>query len=118
MTYLSDKEVDLYKDERGFHRSYNGRPPFKNMVSLRQIISEAIGYSANSKTVQDVYSDLVSEVGNEIAVLLDTPTSDIDRISNSLIAEGVDLVRSGNIDILPGYDGQYGNIPIWPNPVA
>ena len=113
---LADKELTTAVDERGFHVSDNGRPPFKSMVSLRQIVSEALGYGPGSKAVHRVYTDLVSQVGNEMAVLLDAPAADISGISNNRVAEGVDCVRSGDISIRPGYDGQYGKVSVWSEP--
>ena len=101
-------------DDDGFTRGDNGRPPFKMLVSLRHIIAEALGRGPHTKGVRDVSSDLVSRFGSELSVLTDAPVADISSAANERVAEGVARMRSGELSIEPGYDGQYGRVSIWP----
>ena len=111
---LGSREVASRLDVDGFVRSDNGRPPYKSLVALAGILSEALEVGVNTKRVRAQYDNLVSEVGNELAVLMDAPLSDIAAISGERVAEGVARVRTGDISIEPGYDGLYGTVKVWP----
>ena len=110
---LAGREVETRVDEDGFIGADNGRPPFRMLVGLRQIIAEALGRGPDTKKAMGVYFDLVSELGSELTVLTVAPVSDIARTADERVAEGVARVRSGDISIEPGYDGLYGRVSIW-----
>ena len=98
--------------------SPDGRPPFRSLVSLQQILSEAMSVGVNTKRVQGAYTSLVQGFGSELNVLLDVPTSDVattlPRYGQS-VAEGLEKVRAGDIHVVPGFDGQYGTVRVWPD---
>ena len=102
-------------DSTGLTSNGNGRPPFRMLVSLQQIVSESLSVGPNTKTVLRQYSKLCEELGSELAVLTEAPVADIARVSGERVAEGVGRVRSGDISIEPGYDGQYGKVKVWPD---
>ena len=110
---LGRREVRAERGEDGLVRSEEGRPPFRSMVALDLILAEALGVGVKTKKVGTVYRALVSWLGSEMSVLLDAPVSDIAGIAGDRVAEGVDRVRRGHIEIVPGYDGQYGTVRIW-----
>jgi uncharacterized protein (TIGR00375 family) len=91
------------------------KPSFKKLVELDKIIAEAIGVkSRSSQKVQNEYSNLIKNIGNELYILLDAPLSKIESATlNPLIAEGIKRVRAGNLIIKPGFDGEYGEIKIF-----
>ena len=111
---LSDRRVDTWIDGDGFTRSDNGRPPFKTLVALQQIVAEALGMGVSTKRVQREYSALVGELSTEMAVLMNSPLPDIASVAGERVAEGVDRVRRGDISIQPGYDGLFGQVKVWP----
>ena len=115
---LAGREVETWLDENGLTRADNGRPPFRMLVGLQQIIAEALGVGVGTKGVQVRYQRLVAELGNELAVLTRASQGEIARASSQRIAEGVALVRSGKIRIEPGYDGVYGSVSIWDRSTA
>ena len=84
------------------------------MVALTEILSESLEVGVNTKRVRVEYDSLVSEVGSELAVLMDAQVADIASISGDKIAAGVARVRTGDISIEPGYDGRYGTVSVWP----
>jgi len=92
------------------------RPPFRSLVSLDQVLSEAIGVGVNTKRVRTAYTTLVDAFGSELTVLLDAP---IPQVAIALqphgprVAEAISRIRAGDIHIQPGFDGQYGTVKIW-----
>ena len=93
----------------------NGRPPFKRVVPLMQILAEVIGVGERTKTVANAYTDLTDALGSEFAVLLDAPIEDITGVAGERIAEGIGRMRAGDVAVEPGYDGVYGTVRIWPD---
>jgi len=62
----------------------------------------------------DLYNALISRFGNEYSVLIDADFNEIVRVTNPLIAEAIVRVREGRVKVIPGYDGVYGQIIIFP----
>lgn len=89
------------------------RPGFKKLITLDEIIADALGVGKGSKSVFKIYSDLILNLKNELNILLNVSISDIKSIAGDLIAEGVQRVRNGKLHIIPGYDGEYGKIFIF-----
>ena len=115
---LARREAKSAVDEDGLVSSADGRPPFRSMVSLQQVLSETLGVGVNTKRVRTAYMSLVETFDNEMKVLLDAPTSDLaDALPShgDRLAEGIERVRSGNIHIEPGFDGQFGVVKVWPD---
>jgi len=101
---------DLADREEGF--VLKNAPGFKNMVSLDEIISEAMGIGKDTVGVQREYNSLIQRFGNEFEILLELPEEDILKGCNSRIARGIIKMRKGEVAVLPGYDGEYGKITI------
>jgi PHP family Zn ribbon phosphoesterase len=59
------------------------------------------------------YLRLVEKLGNEFKILMDTPLDEIERAGYPLLREAIGRMRSGDIHIAPGYDGEYGKIKIF-----
>jgi uncharacterized protein (TIGR00375 family) len=87
--------------------------PFRSLIPLREIIADAIGVGKNAKSVNKEYFNLIGRLGNEFNILLDMPIDDIAGASSPLIAEGIKRVREGKVDLVPGFDGEYGKIRIF-----
>lgn len=108
-------EFVLATDGLGYLRGSDGRPPFRHVVPLMQILAEALGVGERTKTVARAYTDLTNAIGSEFAVLLEAPPSEIAHVTDERIAEGVARMRSGELTVEPGYDGLYGTVRIWPD---
>ena len=89
------------------------RPPYVMMVPLTEILAEALESGVGSQKVLAMYEQLTSSLGGEFKVLLGTPLVDIERVAGEKVAEGISLVRKGDIVIEPGYDGVFGKVGIW-----
>lgn len=97
--------------EEGF--VLEGAAGYKNLVPLDEIISESKGVGKKSKAVAQVYSDIISNVGPELQLLDRVPESQLDAKLPEKIAEGIRKVRNKEVEIIPGYDGEYGQIKIF-----
>lgn len=87
------------------------RPPFKYLVPLIEIIKEAQN-KENLKMAEKIFFDFVNYFKGEINVLLEIPYEDLKKVDPK-IAEGIERVRKGELDIAPGFDGVYGKVKIW-----
>ncbi|HUJ89304.1 MAG TPA: endonuclease Q family protein [Syntrophorhabdales bacterium] len=104
--------VELLADRKhGFKPP--GAPPYHSLIPLQEVLAEARGVGANSKSVQDEYMNLLVRVGNEFKVLMDEPLAEIARAASPLVAEAIARMRSGKVHIKPGYDGEFGQIKIF-----
>lgn len=90
-----------------------GRPPFVHLIPLEEIIAAALEVSTSAKRVAIAYeSALAATEMGELQILVEADASFLESRLPSKIAEGVILARQGNVDIRPGYDGEYGKIAI------
>ncbi|MDD4878853.1 MAG: endonuclease Q family protein [Candidatus Omnitrophica bacterium] len=87
--------------------------PFKSMIPLGQIIADARGVGEQSVAVEREYMALVNKCGSEFNILLKMGEADLRAQLPEKVAEGVIRVRNGKVDILAGYDGEYGKIKIF-----
>ena len=121
--HLARRDADRRRGADGFVHSggrsggHNGegggRPPFRSLVGLQQIVAESMGRGVNTKGVRSRYMEIVEELGSELHALTDADARDIARVGGERIAEGVERVRAGNIVIEPGYDGVFGTVKVW-----
>ncbi len=88
-------------------------PPFVKLVPLNEIIAESLSSTVASQRVKDLFDKLCLTFGSEINILLKIPISDIQKEAGEKVAQGVEKVRKGEIEIHPGYDGLYGVVKIW-----
>ncbi len=90
-----------------------GKIPFRNMVPLDEIIAEALGQKTGTKGVDEMYERMIASLGPEFGILFERSRADLEKYSNSRVAEGVMRVRQGRLEIIPGYDGVYGKVKIF-----
>lgn len=104
--------VEVLADRKpGFRPA--GAKEYRSMIPLQEILAEARGAGPSSKGVQDEYMRLVSNLGSEFHILLESCLADIEAASSPIVAEGLRRVRAGEVRIVPGYDGEYGRITIF-----
>lgn len=85
------------------------RPKYIHLMPLAEIISLVYSKGVTTKTVQNVWKELIKNFDNELNVLLKTPLSDINKI-NSEITSAIEAFRKKELFIKPGGGGQYGQI--------
>lgn len=87
---------------------------FKNLIPLREIISEVVCKGRETKIVEKIYFDLIAKGKNELNILLNLSYAELENISdNQKLVEGIRRVREGKLIIQPGYDGVYGQVKIF-----
>jgi uncharacterized protein (TIGR00375 family) len=100
---LSDQDADTQK---------NSRIPFFSIIPLQEIISQVIGVGVQSKAVRGMYKKVINRCGSEFDILLNVPTEELEKNCSSQIADALTAMRRGEIEISPGYDGEYGTIHV------
>jgi len=93
--------------------SSSGRPPFRSLIPLKEIVAELAGTGAQARTVARRYEALLQRAGSELALLLELPVSEVARRGGEELGEAVRRMRAGEVQIQPGYDGEYGRISLF-----
>ncbi|MFX1498324.1 MAG: endonuclease Q family protein [Promethearchaeota archaeon] len=88
------------------------RPKYINAIPLIDIIRSVRGIkSVNSKTVLDLYNQIITHLGTEFSILLDIPLSELGKFDKD-IAAVINAFRNDEIQYIPGGGGKYGNIKL------
>ncbi|MBI4397091.1 MAG: DNA helicase UvrD, partial [Elusimicrobia bacterium] len=82
--------------------------PFHKLVSLQDIIADAMGFQPDAESVQKQYLQITTQTGPELSILLDWTEEQIRKQLPARVAEGVLALRQGEISIEKGYDGVPG----------
>jgi superfamily I DNA/RNA helicase len=83
------------------------------MVQLVDILSEIFKVGAKSKKVLKNYQTAISELGSEFKILHTLEPEVIDSAGIPLLGEAIRRIRNKEIEVLPGYDGEYGQVLIF-----
>lgn len=86
--------------------------PFESMVPLLEVIGASMGISSTGKKAMNQYEHMVETLGPEFTILRKIPIKDIQNTAGTLIAEGIDRLRKGQVERTPGFDGEYGKISL------
>lgn len=87
--------------------------PFQSLVPLEEVLSACLGCAPGSARAGRACSALLSQLGPEFTVLRETPVEEIAAIAGPVAAEGVRRMRTGEVALSPGYDGEYGRIGLF-----
>jgi len=89
-----------------------GRVPFRSLIPLNEIIGDIFGVGVSSLKVHKEYEKIIDAVGSEFKVLMDADYGELKRVTSEDIASGIIAVREGRVELIPGYDGEYGKIKV------
>lgn len=91
----------------------NRKISYKNIIPLLEIIAESFGNGINAKKVRGEYDKLIEKVGPEFFILLHAKEEEIKKHADPRVCEGIIRMRKGNLEIIPGFDGEFGKIRIF-----
>ena len=80
------------------------------LIGLAQILSAIRGVGPQSKRVTKEYVGLLNRFGPEIPFLLDATTSDLEAEGYAQLALAKNKIDGGGLQIIPGFDGQPGQV--------
>lgn len=92
---------------------YKDRIPFVNLVTLDQVIGEALNLGPATKGVKREYDILIKAFQSELNILLNVSAKNLATATKPEIVEGIERMRAGKLKIHPGYDGEYGEVKIF-----
>jgi DNA helicase-2/ATP-dependent DNA helicase PcrA len=99
--------------DRGPDQEAPNRHPYYSMVQLVDILSEIFKVGAKSKKVLKHYQNAINTLGPEFNILHTLEPEVIDGAGIPLLGEAIRRVRNKEIEVLPGYDGEYGKVLIF-----
>jgi uncharacterized protein (TIGR00375 family) len=91
-------------------RSYH---PYYNIIPLTEVLSEILMVGPGSKKVRKYSNELLEKYGPEIKILHFLESQILDDSGIPLLGEAIRRMRSGKIELSPGYDGEFGKIKIF-----
>lgn len=107
----------LHRVEQLSDRGESYRPknpvPFESLVPLEEVLSACLGCAPGSARAARACQMLLKEFGPEFTVLRETPLEEISRVAGPIAAEGLRRMRTGELTLYPGYDGEYGRIQLF-----
>ncbi|MFC1852528.1 UvrD-helicase domain-containing protein [candidate division CSSED10-310 bacterium] len=101
---LSDRE-DLTARQR--------RLPYYSLIPLKELLSEIMGVGPQSKSVARAYDSLLKKAGSEFNILLHLPLGEVQKLSTDILGLAIERMRNGQVNIQPGFDGQFGQIKVF-----
>lgn len=104
--------VEKLADRKSDYKPGN-RHPYNCLIPLPEILAEMYETGVGTKRVTETYETLLSKLGPELSILMHKPLDEISRTGGTLLAEGIRRMRSGEIEIAAGYDGEYGKIQLF-----
>lgn len=97
---LADKPVGVSRPSRAV--------PFRYCVPLAELIAGCYGVGKASKRVKKAYESLLQSGFGEFHILLDMPETELTELAGDDIASAILNMRAGQVEIRPGYDGEFG----------
>jgi uncharacterized protein (TIGR00375 family) len=84
--------------------------PHKYIVPLSEVLSYLYDVGDKSKKVKNEYDRLINKFKNEFNILLNAPVEEIEKASDSRLAQAINNMREGKVIVSPGYDGIFGKV--------
>jgi len=107
----------LYRVQELADRAEDDKSPnrqaYHSIIQLTDIFSEMLMVGPKSKKVQKNYLSALNQLGSEFDILHRLTMEEIEKAGIPLLAEAIRRMRHREIDVLPGFDGEYGQIKIF-----
>jgi DNA helicase II / ATP-dependent DNA helicase PcrA len=85
----------------------------EHLIQLHQVLGEINGVGSKSKTVEAQLNHLVATLGPELDILRTVPLDAICQAGGDDLREAIVRLRRGQVNRIPGYDGEYGVITLF-----
>jgi uncharacterized protein (TIGR00375 family) len=105
--------VEELSDRRAGFIPKNAIPSI-HLIPLEEIIAEALGVRVGTKGVEAEYERLIERGGSEFRILLDATPDELASFAPPNVLDGIVRMRQGKVSIIPGHDGVYGKINLFP----
>ena len=89
------------------------RHPFFSVIPLKELIGEILGTSENASQTENFYLQTIRKHGPELDILRKVPIEEIRSKSGEKLAEAIRRMRSREVILEEGYDGEYGRIRVF-----
>lgn len=86
---------------------------FNSLIPLTEILGEILGVGPKSKKVAGTYEKLINSVGPELFILKQAPLDQVESEGGAILKTALERMRSGEVQALGGYDGEYGTINLF-----
>ena len=107
----------LYRVEELANRANGQRPdkthPYYSTIPLIDILAEILRVGTKSKKVGHHYQTAVQTLGPEFDILHSLTPAYIEKARIPLLSEAIQRMRQKEVSIIPGYDGEYGQVKIF-----
>jgi len=107
----------LYRVEELADRKEGQKParshPYTSSIQLTDLLSEVLRVGPASKKVKQAYQTVLNKLGSEFDILHRLDIDAIEQAAVPLLGEAIARMRRREINIIPGYDGEYGRIRIF-----
>lgn len=87
--------------------------PVTHLVQLPEIVGELEGVGPKTRTVEGRVNGLVAALGSELSILMEAPLDEVTAAGGELLGEALRRLRAGQVQRVPGYDGEYGVIRLF-----
>lgn len=101
---LADRKIGKKPENEG---------EFYNLIPLQEVLSEILGVGPNSKKVMSAYWNCLEKLGPELQILKDVDLNRVSRAGLPLLAEALQRMRRGDVQIFAGYDGEFGTFKLF-----
>lgn len=99
--------------DRPWNFKLKGAVPQRHMIPLEEIIADTKNVRTQSKKVRADYEKILARGGTEFEILLDRSETELVDIAGERVAEAIIRVRREQVNIVPGFDGEFGKISIF-----
>ncbi|MBU2629839.1 MAG: UvrD-helicase domain-containing protein [Proteobacteria bacterium] len=89
------------------------RHGYKSIIPLSDILAEIVEAGPKTKKVTAYYNKAIEMLGPELGILLDASFEEIETAKVPLLSEAILKMRTGDITIDPGYDGEFGKVNLF-----
>lgn len=86
--------------------------PYKHLIPLKEIISDVLKVQLKTKIVEQEYQKLIHYFGNEFKILLEANYEELKQVTSEAISLAIINMREGKVEVIPGYDGEYGKVHV------